>query len=148
MKDKFKVKEDSTYEYFIAPITIDDVMVIDSYISTYKLKRMINSKLEIISQFKNLYGMHIENIITYGDVNIVTHHGLKTVIESKTFIHKLGEGINTIITAYKCFNTNSDYRIGITPIHSDSLSSWQCLLNKISNPKFTIVYKIEKNGKK
>jgi hypothetical protein len=149
MKDKFKVKEDNVYDYFIAPITNYDTWNIDKYITSYKASRIPDSKATILSKFKGEYGMHIENLIVYGDSNVASHHVLKDVIDSRVYIHRLGDDVNEQIKAYKCFDTpNAEYRIGITAIHSDSLSSWKCLLIKIGNPKFTIVYKIEKDGTK
>jgi len=115
------------YDYIVEAITKEQHDEIYTALSEIKSMRMNSERIEKVTTFQKLYNFHPEHIIAIGDDSGVTNHFLKDLIP---FYGKKG---------YHCY-----VKPQLTEhlqLHEDALSSWNCVMNKMYNPKFTMIYK-------
>ena len=146
MIKSFIIKEDNFFDFHISSISNIDLQIIESYVTTYT-KSGSKVKERTTNTFRDKYGFDIINIVAYGDTNKVNHHILGKFIDSIKVTYNWGNKDKKTLNAYKCFD-NDDFHNEKTRIiyHEDKQSSWNCLLNRINNPKYVIIYKIRNDG--
>ena len=113
-------------EYIIESLEKDVYEKMYEHLNTIKGMKMNSDRIATVTEFKKQYGFHPENIIAIGDNSGITNIFLKPLIP---YYGKKG---------YHCYVKPelSEYLI----IHEDPLCSWNCLLNKMNNPKFMVIY--------
>lgn len=80
----------------------------------------------------------LDNIIAIGDTKIENRFANMLIEHTKTKI------CDTVKSNFKCFVNEDWKKIGIMnlPFHEDGGSSWNCLMSKLKNPKFGVIFKI------
>jgi len=153
---RYKIKEDTGYKYYISVVDKDIIDSIDKKVLQYSKYENKDNKKHAEKLFYEHFNIRITNLIVYGDTSNVTSHLLSKFIDGTVIQHKLGYGITKDKNAYMCFGrkfednaekrygANYKYMSGHTIIHEDRMSSWNCLMEQLKNPKYVIVYKIFK----
>ena len=105
----------------------------------------LEKRAEYNKVFNFYHGFGFNNILALGDTKIETRLA-NTYIQSN-YQRYFGHGKEAVNKRnYKCF-VNKDWESGETPMgmpyHEDGGCAWNCLMQKLRNPEFGIIFEIE-----
>jgi hypothetical protein len=153
-KDKFKLRVNKEYTYYINIITEEEVEVLEDAIDKYGIYRKQENKDEVSDAVKQYFGVRIKDIIGYGDTSEIGLSILNLIVEYKE-VPDIKSMKGETMKAYKCFTnrqpTPTDIRDRTIPqyvhhgivMHEDKHSSWNCLMGVLGHPKNVIIYKLK-----
>ena len=136
MEKEIKLKEYNGTSYWVKGITEDfnNELKHDIYIA--KISK--NS-----TEFKNKYNIELIDVEAFGDVKVSEEFISKYI--PFTIYHPFGnkEVLSKSCMCYAIKNFDiTPYSIKyMASVHYDCKSSWNCLLELLNNPKFTLIYK-------
>ncbi len=111
---------------YIRIIDDDDLAIIKEAIQNHK-----STKYE--DMISTRFGITLTKIICYGESDTMTRNILNNIIPS--YSNKL---LTKTVKMYHCFVNGSPSII----MHEDVVSSWNCLMTKLNNPKLVVIYSI------
>jgi len=151
-KDRFELKQNNSYKYFIETIDKNTSLEIDNYIKLYKTYRMLDNKREVEKEVYEKFNIKLKDIIAYGDTSDISLTILNKIIDTIE-INDFRSVKPTTVKVYKCFTTrhkrSDDKQTGTIPgfvhngviSHEDKHSSWNCLMGVLNHPKYCLIYK-------
>lgn len=141
-------KDNSFVPYSILIFVSSEEESNDIKYSLWKIK-LSTKKLELIDLFIQKYKVHPDEIHSYGDISIINNDFLKRIIPHKIINPTSESDVNAKeeVYIYKCYSTNETLaeqerkRLNNIIKHTSVTSSWNCLMEKLGNPKYAIIIK-------
>ena len=129
MEKIIKLQTKNGLDYFIKSITKEFNDELKVEIHNARISK------DLVS-FKLKYDLEIDNIEAYGDTK-VSEAFLKDYIPYYIY-HPFGDREKWVKSS-KCYAVK-EHDIKQNTLHYDSLSSWNCILQILNNPKYVLIY--------
>jgi hypothetical protein len=126
---EIKLKVEKGLGYWVRPITEEFNNILKESIHEAKVKKDF-------VKFKNNIGIEFNDIKEYGESK-ATEVCISKYIPNCVY-HPFGE-IDRIEKSSQCY-VKKNHNIKQNRLHYDCLSSWNCVLQLLNNPKFVIIY--------
>lgn len=151
-------------DVYVAIIDEATTEIIDDYTVRLTKAKRRSAKVELVAELNKEFTKkfpnikEISDIIAFGETDEIQTSVLKKFVDVLEFNYKDSSIGGKGIRACRCFrhkygNTESNelhpnFMFGNTPIHEDYHASWKCLMIELREPKFVLIYKVKKDGKK
>jgi hypothetical protein len=116
-------------EFWVKPMTEEEN-------NQFKVEAYNAKAHKLASEFREKYNIDIADVAAFGSVNVSEHFMLDYIPHH--FYHPFDKTTH-LVKSCKCYAIkNHNYKE--STIHFDCLSSWNCVLSILNNPKFVLIY--------
>ena len=144
-RNRLLISKSNEYEVYASVLSEDVYNKSIELISMYGSKMKPSDKKGFVEAMaKELKIEELKDIITLGKTNETST--LTSTFFNKLFSYEYCKFITGVYKSYQCFtfdDWDDDAQRRADPIHRDSKSSWNCLIDRLYKPKFIIIYKLK-----